>query len=235
MKKTDNPALNKLLANQEALAQGQSVAEKLRSLIADRQSAIEAAESALPRLDDLAKAREDLLVAVAMGEEKADVVAKFDRDREAERESCRKAWDSFMGVEEDVDQLISGLQRKLDEVEKRVVALQAERNELTRALLLDCATRTGAEYLAAAQKAYECYVRLLGLDRLAQRHGLSINIVRFNHEFVLPSFALPGIEGGGKTVGLGALFDQWKVNYGTEIEDSSFAIDSELREAGVQF
>ena len=234
MNNTDNTALNKLLANQEAIAQGEATAHNLRALIAEKKGSIEAAESVLPKLDDMTKAREDLLAAVATGESKVSDIKKFDGECEAERAAYKSAQDSFLLSKNDVMQFISGLQRKLDGIDATIREHQDARQELVKALFRDYAERTGAEYLEAAQKAYRCYVRLLGLNTLSQQKGVPMNIVRFNHEFTLPSFALPGIEGGSKTVSTGALFDQWKVNYGTAIADSVAAIGTELRDAGLQ-
>lgn len=235
MKKTDNSALSKVIANQEAIAQDQAAADKLRALIAEKKAAIEAAESALPRLDSMTKAREDLLAAVAMGEAKAGDIKKFDDERAVERAAYESARESFLRFEDEVMQMISGLQRKLDEIEARLAEQQAARDGLLRAMFSESAEQAAAEYLEAARKVDQLYVRLLGLDRLSAQKGVGIGIVRFNQELSIPSFALPGIGGNRETPGLGALFDSWGVTYGTVVADTAGEVAREFIDAGVQF
>lgn len=173
-----------VLDNQTAVKTTNAAIAKLDKAIAKCDTQIAEKQAALPDLAPLLSQREDLLAAMAIGENKKAEISKLDAklaELTAQQKDAKPALDALK-------QTIGGLQRRLLESQAELLKLQGEGSVLMRNLLNSRAEALGAEYVATASKMVELYKGLLALDSMLHdqhqghrigMHGQGLHVPRF--------------------------------------------------------
>ncbi len=120
---------------------------------------------------------------------------------------------------------LSGLRRLLEETRAELKQLDQDTRDLRDAALVEQAEAIGAEYLAAARNAWDCYMQLRALRDLlgGDTRGRDISGIQM-YSFVLPTFNLKCFEGHGLHNWPGFLFN-------AELVASDFRVLPIAREA----
>lgn len=186
-----SPETTAVLDNQNAMKTTSAAVAKLEKAIAKCETQIAEQQAALPDLAPLTSEREDLLAAMAIGENKKAEIGKLDAklaELTAQQKDAKPALDALK-------QTIGGLQRRLLESQAELLKLQGERSVLMRRFLNSRAETLGAEYVAAASKMVDLYKGLLALDAMLYDHGQTHRIGMHGQGLYVPRFMLDSMAG----------------------------------------
>lgn len=199
---TPSPETAAVLENQSAMKTTCAAIAKLEKAIGKCEAQIEEQQAVLPDLAPLLNQREDLLAAMAIGEDKKAEISKLDTkiaQLSAQQKDAKPALDALK-------QTIGGLQRRLLESQAELLKLQGEKSVLMRRFLNSRAEVLGAEYVAAASKMVELYKGLLALDTMLHDHGQGHRIGMHGQGLYVPRFMLDSMAGHADYVYPKAIF-----------------------------
>ncbi|MHB8949314.1 MAG: hypothetical protein ACYC4S_09640 [Rhodoferax sp.] len=199
---SQSPETIAVLENQHATAIISATITKLERAIGKCEAQIKDQQAAFPNLDPLLNQREDLLAAVAIGENKSAEVKELDAKLaklSAQQKDARPALDALK-------QTIGGLQRRLHESQAELLRLQKEKSVLMRLLLNTRAEALGAEYVAASAEIADLYKRLMALSGLLNDHGHAARLNMPGEGLHVPRFMLDSMVGHADPVRPNALF-----------------------------
>lgn len=162
---TQPATLQAVLDHQAAVALAQQELQRLQGLKVSHQEKIAHAEQVDRSLLEMNEQMQDLMADIEAGEDKQ-------QELDALRERCAEASESLCDTSYDkADDVLAGLDRKIERAQASLKALQAKRPALMRAMLLDMAEAMGAEYAEAAMKMIHLYRRLMVMEYLLNAHG----------------------------------------------------------------
>lgn len=199
---TQSPESTAVLENQNATAATSSAIAKLEKAIGKCEAQITDQQAALPDLAPLLSQREDLLAAIAIGENKSAEIKELDAQLaklDAQRKDARPDLDALQ-------QTMGGLQRRLQEAQAYQLRLQLEKSTLMRRFLNVRAEALGAEYVTAAKELSDLYTRLIALSGLLSDHGQALPLKMHGEGLYVPRFILDSMVGHADPVWPNALF-----------------------------
>lgn len=191
-----------VLDNQNAMKTASAAIAKLEKAISKCETQIAEQQALLPDLAPLTSQREDLLAAMAIGEDKKAEIGKLDAklaQLAAQQKDAKPALDALK-------QTIGGLQRRLLESKVEFLKLQAEKSVLMRRFLRYRAEALGAEYVVAASKMAELYKVIVALDLMLRNHGQIHGIGIPRQGLYVPRFMLDSMVGHADSMYANALF-----------------------------
>ncbi|MFZ3159104.1 MAG: hypothetical protein WA134_02780 [Rhodoferax sp.] len=186
-----SPETVAVLENQNAMEVTSSAIAKLEKAIGKCEEQIKDQQSALPDLAPLLSQREDLLAAIAIGENKNAEIKALDAQLAklgAQQKDARPALDALK-------QTIDGLQRRLQESQAELLRLQQEKSVLMRRFLNTRAEALGVEYVAATAVISDLYKRLMALSELLTNHGQTAPLNMHGDGLLVPCFRLDSMVG----------------------------------------
>ena len=193
--KTDSPTttvkpsqqLQAVLDHQKSVALAQQEVQRLQGLKTGRQERVAYALKVDGSLRDMEKQMQDLLADIEAGEPKQ-------KELDALRSEYARASDSLGDVGYDeADDVLAGLDRKIERAQAGLKELQEKRPALMRAMLMEQAEALGGEYAAAALKTLGLYHRLCALNLLLFAHGRTMSLST-GANLELPLFELEAVR-----------------------------------------
>jgi len=157
--------LQAVLEHQTSVMQAQQGLQRLQGLKVSHQDKVAHAEQVDRSLRDMSVQMQDLMADIESGEDKRQ---ELDGVRERYAAACESLGDASYDKADDV---LAGLDRKIERAQASLKALQEKRPALMRAMLMDQAEAIGAEYAEAALKMIDLYRRLLVMGYLLAAHG----------------------------------------------------------------
>lgn len=226
--------LAQLLAHQGEIESLDKAITNLEALIAAKQLEVREAACAVPSIEHLYRAREDLLAAVSVGQATHGEVEAFDTRCEAEKKAHQAALATAKSVENEVSQAIAGLQRKLSEAHEKRHALHSMDMSLLHSVVMNQAETTGREYVQAALAVKAAWLRLTALDGLLRSKGLKPEgIVGISFQLNLPVFNLRACDGQFNPNYPESIFSDFLAYNGGATEQAADELMEELRATGV--
>lgn len=176
------------LEYQQSLQAARDNVAWLKRLVSDQEIKLgEGLEKDDKQLDQLQIRREEILASIAAGEATQEALAGIDSDISDLVEDGDGSRAAGLRQFRDVNQTLSGLRRRLATAEGQLVELESQKSAIVRQLIISKAERLGGEYIALAHALRECFMRLVGLDELANELA-GHDVSRFFHPGGYPLF-----------------------------------------------
>lgn len=195
---TEEKILDTVLGHQKQIADVTAQIQTLEQAAADHESRAGQARSAVPSFDHLYRQREDLLADIAVGAAPQKRLAELDERILNEKEGAKELIQSAGELTRHSEQVVTGINRRLDEKRDELAKLNAATERLLRQLVKSEANDICCEYVSAALRVKDLFQKIIGLDVLLADKLGGGNIRGFGwHETFLPVFALPACDGVG--------------------------------------
>lgn len=159
-----------LLQAQNQLRMKEQELEKINEAIKRQLSIIEKANIIDSTLPDLCASRKKLLADIALGEKKQPELDQINDKIAEQQELQKKSKAEASKIIRPAEDTINGLNHKLTEVKSEIGQLQEQASNLFSCYLMTEAEQLGVEYEKNAEKIFANYCRLLGLNRLVEKH-----------------------------------------------------------------
>lgn len=198
-----------ILEVQGRINRAREAAETIRGAIAHQEKLIQETEAAIPTVHGLAQKREDLLADIAMGADRGKELVELDQEIDAASSTATAAKEKAKAAAGPAKQAISGLARKLAEVEADIqYALSKDLPAAVEKFLLEKATAASEEYMELAKALIGKHLQICGLGSLIERRGGSPKKILTSgwDDFKIPSFNLPACEKMQSRMAYGAVF-----------------------------
>lgn len=172
-----------VLAFQKDVAAAREKAAGLRDLIGQQQHVIAEASASVPTFPDRKEERENLLVDIATGMASEADLKQLDAKIKKEADAVAKAREQIKSPVEQARQTMSGLERRLEEAEVQLKALEEKKGEVLYEFLMARAEKLGGEYAALAEQLVERYKQIM-----------AINSAVLGIDDTFPKLLLPGYD-----------------------------------------
>jgi prefoldin subunit 5 len=189
---TQSPEALAVIENQQDISKVNATIQVLEGAISKIEAQINEAHAAMPDTGPLISQREDLLAAIAIGENKSAELKKLDVQIEklnTQRDGVKPGLDALK-------QTIDGLRRRLAEAQALLQKAEAKKEVLMRQLLVSMAEAVGAEYFSMAMQVSAQYDRLQALNYLIQNASMPTIFIGRNSLYI-PRFRLESNPSSG--------------------------------------
>lgn len=203
------PALQALLSHQSLIRAAQSSVKSLTEAIQVQENQSQKLREQDKAIATLKTQREDLLADIATGQDKTAELQALDTKLAQQNEATAQITQSA------IVQTVAGLQRKLENANKELQALESRSNVFKRDMLKEQAEAIGVDYVAAANQLIALESQLRSLDNLLHDAGFVPWISSGCLE--IPGFALDSVMQNAKTYRDGGLLTR-PANWGRGTE-----------------
>jgi len=186
-------ALERVLAHQTEVTEGERKVAYLHGVIEQQQRAISEANSFTTNVPELLTKRETLLADIVLGFGAQEDLHSLDLQISAAKEELDQNTTRSASIASNAKQTIAGLQKKLQAAKEELAALQTQTPSITDSFLMAEAERVGTEYIEAIQVVADCHKQLMALNDVMIRfrnHDRKRGIVGYHNELALPLFNL---------------------------------------------
>lgn len=186
--KAEQPqSLKAVLDHQVAMATAEEELQRLQGLKTSNQERLARADQLNTELSQMERQMQDLMADIEAGENKQ-------AELEALRESYGKVSDALGDAAFDkADDVLAGLDRKIDKAKAGLQKLKEQRPVLVRAMLMEMAEALGAEYAEAALKTIHLYRRLLAMNHILAINGRAASLLT-GAQLEVPLFELESVR-----------------------------------------
>ena len=152
-------------------------------------------------LEDLIQQREELLAESALGEDRADAIARLDAEIAEKSQAFDAEITEREGQIQHASQTAAGLRRRLDNAQTELERLQAMTPEIMKQFLLSEAEAACRDYMRGAKAVAKSYPRVIAFDRLYRRltgEKKSGFLLYSTEDLLLPTFRLKACKGASQ-------------------------------------
>lgn len=193
-----NPSLVNLLSMQNRIAEHDALCKQLRVTILEREKHLTNLENVASELPSLSAQREDLLAAIAIGKGNEAELASLDTKIDAERQLLDDHHANSADAISETAATLTGLRRKLSDVEKEQLPLQHARRQAIVDYIKSEAERVGADYISLAHDLTAIFRQLMALCNIYDKFREHESPIYSGQEFQyisIPAFKLQSHQG----------------------------------------